>query len=365
MRSSIVDILKKSSLLLVSTICALIVAEVFVRVFSPTGNRPGKPGGQLTKTFWTHDELLGWRQLPNVVSSWNAVPVVINSKGLRDKEYTYERRPGFGRMLVLGDSYVWGWGVKLEDMFTKVIESQRDNLEVISMGVPGYSTDQEFLWLNEEGIKYKPDILLLLLQGADFTTDLVYMHDGRYKPMFVLKNGALELTHVPVPDVPIIRKIHFFLRSYSYLYMFLYKRELTRLGKIAYEKIIGKPLFQSSPPEPSAAVDRGETDYKYQLTLKILKEMNNLCKENGIRFVVAGHGMLPEMIKIIDSLAGENGFYFIDLDSVLMKFTSANPGKEIRLGKADNHWNPLGHKIVAEAITDYLDEHRLWPRLSH
>jgi lysophospholipase L1-like esterase len=363
MKTKVIGILGKLLLLLASTICALVIAEVSVRVFFPKGNEPKIRTGLFTKAFWETDELLGWRQLPNAKSKWKNVPVVINSKGLRDKEYDYERKSGITRMLVLGDSFVWGWGVKLEDMFTKIIERQNNNLEVISMGIPGYSTDQEFLWLKEEGLKYKPDILLLLINGHDFSTNLHYMYDGRYKPMFILKNDELKLTHVPVPDLPVIRKIHLFLGSHSYLYMFLYNRELTKPGKILYEKITGKSLMGG--PNGIKAAKSTKTNYKQLLTLAILKKANELCKKNKIQLIIAEHFMQPEYTKSLEDMTKENDIYFINLENYLTEFTQANPGKKIRLGKLDTHWNPLGHKIVAQAISDYLTAHQLLPKATH
>jgi hypothetical protein len=361
------SLLIKFLLFIISMGCALLIAEGFIRLVAPQKNKPGVPGGQLTKSFWKHDDLLGWRQLPNINLSWKGVPVLTNSKGLRDKEYPYERKAGTKRILVLGDSFVWGWGVKADEMFTKIIEAKYNNLEVISMGVPGYSTDQEFLWLKEEGLRYKPDALLLVLEGGDFSADKLFMHDGRYKPMFTLKDDDLELSHVPVPDVPTLRKVHFFLRTYSYLYIFLYKRELTKAGKLVYEKIVGKPLSTSTanvnlkdtPGKPVAG--NSKVDNKFIITSKILEKMDELCKKQHMKFIVANHFVIPEMSALVNKLATEKGFYFIDLDQALTKFAKENPNREIRLGEADVHWNPLGHKIVAEAIANHLEKYQILP----
>ena len=66
------------------------------------------------------------------------------------------------RVLVLGDSFTWGFGVEQEQIFTEVIENSRKDVEVINAGVSGYSPDQELIWLREQGMHFQPDLVLLL-----------------------------------------------------------------------------------------------------------------------------------------------------------------------------------------------------------
>lgn len=73
------------------------------------------------------------------------VPVMINAEGLRDYEYDYQRPAGVTRILALGDSVTFGWGVKLEDTYPKVLErllnggESRDRYEVLNCGVGNYT----------------------------------------------------------------------------------------------------------------------------------------------------------------------------------------------------------------------------------
>ena len=68
-----------------------------------------------------------------------------------------------------------------------------------------YSADQELLWLEREGIKYKPDLIILVLSHNDIlanTENRVY--GFYYKPTFILRpTGVLELTNTPVPHFPV------------------------------------------------------------------------------------------------------------------------------------------------------------------
>src|SRR4030095_7046576 len=90
-------------------------------------NRPGAQG------FWSSDEFTERRQ--------------INSAGLRGEEVrpdgTFDKR-----ILVLGDSLVFGHGVGDADSFPArletVLREQTQRVEVLNGGVPGYGTDQSY-----------------------------------------------------------------------------------------------------------------------------------------------------------------------------------------------------------------------------
>ena len=60
--------------------------------------------------------------------------VKLNSHGLRDNEYLLTRTKN-GRILVLGDSFGWGFGVEHEDIFSEVIERRNREWEIINQRV--------------------------------------------------------------------------------------------------------------------------------------------------------------------------------------------------------------------------------------
>jgi hypothetical protein len=158
--------------------------------------------------FCEYDPLLGWRKTPGAtgrhVAREYAVTERMNSKGLRGPEYAYRKQPQTVRILVLGDSFAEGHTVELEEVFSQVLERELQArtgrpFEVINSGTAGWSTDQELLFFETEGVKYDPDVTLLLFHD----NDVWFNHQHRYwraeKPLFVLENGALRLTNVPTP----------------------------------------------------------------------------------------------------------------------------------------------------------------------
>ncbi len=105
---------------------------------------------------------------PNSSYEWQGIPVEINSKGLRTPETPYEKPADTFRILNLGDSVVMGWGVREEETYGRRLEQwlnqQSDDdlrYEVINAGVPGWNLENALSYLQVEGLRYEPDIILL------------------------------------------------------------------------------------------------------------------------------------------------------------------------------------------------------------
>lgn len=107
---------------------------------------------------------------------WVKIPattVCINSDGLRDYEYSVGKPPGAFRVLFVGDSVTFGWGVELEETVPKHLEALLLNqtttkVEVLNFGVPGANLISEIALVEEKGLKYKPDLVLFLFNENDF-----------------------------------------------------------------------------------------------------------------------------------------------------------------------------------------------------
>jgi len=92
--------------------------------------------------------------------------VTINSHGFRDHEYPLKKPPGTTRIVVLGDSVIWGHGLVLEDTFPKQLEVLLNdrldgNYEVLNFGVSGYSLQQEVEQYIARASQFDPDFSIL------------------------------------------------------------------------------------------------------------------------------------------------------------------------------------------------------------
>ena len=116
-------------------------AQVFAFKPHASGVFPGS--GDMTRTF----------------------PYRTNAHGLRDRDRP-AKQPGAKRVLVMGDSYTWGYAVLEEEAFPQVAERLleargRPDIEVINGGIPDYNSRQERQLLAELLPNYQPDAVFL------------------------------------------------------------------------------------------------------------------------------------------------------------------------------------------------------------
>ena len=111
------------------------------------------------------DPLIGHEHRPFGHSFLMGVDVTTNSEGHRDREIPVDRQPGVGRIVMLGDSFIEGWGVPFEDTISKRLEKLFDQsgekVEVMNTGVGNYNTVMEVQAFLTRDAKFNPDMVVL------------------------------------------------------------------------------------------------------------------------------------------------------------------------------------------------------------
>jgi hypothetical protein len=338
---------------LVSLLFALVLAEGVLRLL---GQTPYAVNPERAK-FWLHDETLGWRHRPNQSGAFAKSPfeiqVDINSGGLRDREYPHEKPAGRQRIVVLGDSYTWGFGVEQPDIFTELLEESHPGVDVINAGVSGYATDQQLLWFRSEGVRYSPDLVLLVFTGNDEHDNAQHLVYGIYhKPKFVLRDGELTLTNVPVPRVSWLRRAVHWLGQRTALFGLVGRARYTVIAAVRNR------IRQGGGGEEAPAAAPRPPEERFAVTLAILEEMKRTAEAAGARFAIFihGHGWV----------AGYHGKYW-EMVETLKRFgyaplvfeeSAEYDQKELMIPK-DGHWNEKGHGVVARELSKMIDERGL------
>jgi len=195
------------NLTLASASLALVLATLEVSLRLVHRGRGGGKEGQEEAHYLEYDPLLGWRKIPGSRVTYSRreynVDVRINSCGLRDPERGYEAPPGTHRLLALGDSFLEGYTVPLEQTVTQVLERRLGEggcpAEVINGGTAAYSTDQELLFFRSEGKRYSPRVVLVFFYYNDIVYNDRQFYFGRVKPAFqMVGEDGIELHMHPV-----------------------------------------------------------------------------------------------------------------------------------------------------------------------
>ncbi|MEX2140398.1 MAG: hypothetical protein WD894_14130 [Pirellulales bacterium] len=103
--------------------------------------------------------------------------IYTNGQGLRTSaeaaDYPLGKQPGKKRILLLGPSFAFGWGVKYEQTFAAQLEEMlRDSaefgsdVEVINAGVPSLGLVQGLNWYRHVGKKFEPDLVIQFNTGS-------------------------------------------------------------------------------------------------------------------------------------------------------------------------------------------------------
>ena len=144
-----------------SVVVSLFVLEIVTRQLLP------EPLPWLyPQVKYRSDPALFFALAPNQKAVTADKPASINARGLRGPLVPYARQgSNILRVLFLGDSIVFGFGVfeaeALPSRVGQLLAERGVRTEVINSGVPGYSTNQEVVFAEQEGIKYRPDWVVL------------------------------------------------------------------------------------------------------------------------------------------------------------------------------------------------------------
>src|SRR5688572_11336321 len=161
---------------LIGTGLGLCTAEGLVRLFFDEPVQPRFVTDPGYGVRWNQAHIATRHYVPGQYN----VRVTTNSIGLRGpREYAIERATGTQRILLLGDSFTFGFGVEdgevvsavLEDMLNAAQPGTRS--EVINMGVSGFGQAEELVTWQERAHAWRPDAVVILYFDNDIGNNAV------------------------------------------------------------------------------------------------------------------------------------------------------------------------------------------------
>jgi lysophospholipase L1-like esterase len=343
-RRSIAARLALAAVTLLGWVALVGLAELAARVWFPEWG----PIRAERARLWGYDEQLGWAHAPSSQGRFThpdfSVEVTINARGLRDDEYPTERT-NKRRMLVLGDSYAWGFGVELRERFSEQLERRHSEWEIINAAVSGYGTGQEYLYLDERGIIFRPDVVLLLVCENDFTDNVRQEDYWHFRPYFELEGGKLALRGVPVPGATFGQLRDRFLLGRTHLGSRIYLATDAIKHRLWPEAEHTRSLPAPPPPDDPSTVAVMEA---------LLRALAGRVHGAGATLVVVSIPMVPELRAALERSARELQAHYLALDEFV-------PADDARLRfEHDIHWNAAGHLRAADAIDRFLADAGVW-----
>lgn len=365
------DLKSKSSwlanLFLVGTavLIALASGEIVLRSLGFENEKP--PLGPkenwvlVPERVWTeYHPVLGWYHQKNKAALLRTgdfeVEIHTNSQGFRGlREYALEKPWGVVRLLALGDSFSFGFGVRDEEVWTAELEAKSPRWEVINLSVPGYGLDQMLVSYRMIGKDWGADVVLISVFQENFWRSMRSFADsGHAKPYFSLsEKKELVLHNVPVPE-PYSLKTNQFppLIQQGALEQLLEKSLSYRATRKALMRL-GKNLGILDP----------DLTTEWILGKAILRDLVGEIREAGSQPVLliipseyeAQQIKLTSLAKSLHRFAREHRVELIDPTSSFYRAIREKTLYHFYL-KGDRHWTAEAHRLVANLIQDFLEK---------
>jgi lysophospholipase L1-like esterase len=355
--------------------------------------------------FYRFDPVLGLFHRPSFEGAYQGVVYSINANGLRGPEIEYARDPDRARVLLLGDSLVWGFGVADGQTLADELARAWQPTEVVNLGVAGYGTGQELMLLKHEGLRYQPDLVLLVFTIANDVEDTYFPDSADSFPanLFYLDAAGLGVDRF---DTSPLDRLGIWLRHNSYVVAWAASRrsigtdssgndsrersatgrenrarhaelqpDLARYRSLDYlENDLEHDLepTRANGAAPPRYARRGGllrphplNHYKVELVKRVLREIDRTTRDAGAGFAIAIAPYAAELptdaatnplrAELMRFLEAEQ-IPFVDLLSLLRARASSAASRsadEIYLDSM--HFSPAGNRIVAELLASAFE----------
>lgn len=275
-----------------------------------------------------------YRHKPGFDVDLGSFRLVTNSLGFRGPEIAVEKPPGIVRVLVLGDSVAFGWGVDDEATFLRKFEQELATelgkpVEIINTGHPMYDSVQELALLRDEGLRLQPDLVMLIYVTNDIepTRDVVEQAIAGKQPdpdeQVVIVDDSWSWLAAQCPDL-----------------LYGTSKFLELQSDIAARMAESLPTDQRYVPEQVGTGPRGWTRSKTALLA-----MRDLCREASVPFVLLDTTK-PEL-EALPTFCRDN-----DIPYFLIRYTPEELEQPIYNSLLDTHANALGHDILLGKLMD-------------
>jgi len=274
---------------------------------------------------------------PDLHVSFLGAPLSTSHAGFRDRDYSTEKPAGTFRVLGVGDSIMFGWGVGDGEDYLSLVEAQLaarhvgGPVEILNTAVPGYNSVMEVATLRGKGIAYAPDLVIVGLCGNDASLPYflqappeVLAFDRSFLADFV-RNRFAAGSEDDETAFLVNRPVKAGWRHTR-------DEDAARVPAL-YAHMVGLPAFRNA-----------------------MQELKRLSEAHGFGVLLLYYPGAPrEMREIISDV----GLPSLSTAPAVRRFSTAHGGGEAALAllhhnARDPHPSQAGHRLIADALLEYL-----------
>jgi hypothetical protein len=276
-----------------------------------------------------------------VCPEWS-VEYRINQDGLRDESpHRQTILPDTTRMLILGDSFTFGWGVDYPKIWPVVMEnellSRGHKVDIIKAGRPGACAESELRFLKLALPKYRPNIVVIGFEPAELARNLYMTEKTAQQAHDPQSQSASELSKSTWTS------FREFIQSYHTL--LLVKRFVPMDRLILY--------YHGTFPDTYCRIPLPSiVERQIDATKELFAQLSDYCRDHGAKLVVVS---IPRRFQLTAAVLGKPGPNLdIDvLDKVFSEF-AAKHGFE---------WIPTLHGLANQQRA--TGQHMFFPMDGH
>jgi lysophospholipase L1-like esterase len=270
-----------------------------------------------------------------------------NPEGMRDRPR--ERNGEKSRILMIGDSFIEGWGVEEPDRLSNLLEKAWGK-EALNFGTSGYFGPTQYYLLYKTLAKHftHDEVIVGILPSNDFNDDDYerWKDKGRHRPFWVGEYPHYRLSYPESVSEGMSWKRYLggFFREFSYLYNAV---KFVFLSRKMGDHVSGDKIFSRFYDFDEAEFNRmayslellrSETEGK-RLTILLIPILNDIKRYDQ-------EGKSPLAQRLV-ALGKEKNFDVFDLTPWFHR--NKNDWAQYYFS-CDNHWSPRGNQAALEFL---------------
>ncbi len=311
------------------------------------------------------DAELGWAVRADMRQRLDGVLISTNELGLRSAAVAPKARGEF-RLLVLGESSAFGIGVQQYETFPAVLEGLLNErgtrpYRVINAGVPAYSSFQSLLFLEQRGLRLKPDLVLFYHELNDYLPSS--LRDSSNDTLGVSRTD--QQWHATRRST-ITRRLLAHSALYRFAALRLAERRITKLQREARANPLSQiglldialppRLTNSEQTAPAAAIEESLLPPRVspEERWENLRRLRQICQAREIELVII-HPAYSDSRRHECLLTR----FCSDTGTLMFEAYDALHPPEAAAGLFLDPWHPtvLGHRRLAQQLAGFLEGH--------
>jgi len=345
-----------SFLLLLSLTLSILLGEWIVRKFSPQS---------LVRPYLMPHEDLGQVNGPNqkyddvLTKEYYSFQVDTNEYGLR-MDQSVNPAAHVKKILALGDSFLFGWGVEINNSFYGILKAQvlkeTGDIQLLNGGVSTYSTGHVFKALKRFQKMFHVDAVIYFMNSNDIA-DNINQNPNYRACSFAVRDGQVilkdEKVFTPFKRYLLTRTPYPWFNQHSHLFVLI--------KKFCFPNVTAETpgsLYPASTRTPQDAA---------RVSLAHVRRLTLFCRENHIPLLIVWTPNSKAMAKnekrpgvcehfkkslLAETFPQQQGVYFFDPTDKIRSLMEKK-GYQIKdIYFPEGHFNEIGNSVYAETIKE-------------